>query len=147
MALYLSVGAIALYAALALSPAPRAIARDRPGVASLFRPPLFNFSAEYEDGHVLGFQVGASRDELLRTLIAQYSSTGTLAAACGREPGARPLTVSESFVSPSAGERVRDLLQRDVVCLHVQERKVLVFYIESDRVRRIQLTKVTTEGP
>lgn len=145
VALYASVLVLALYAVLAVSPVPRAIARDRPEVASFFRPPLFNFSADYDDGHVLDFHVGASREELLRTLITEYPQTGMLAAACGREPGARPLTVAESFVSPSSSEAVRQLLERDVVCLHVRERKVLIFRIENERIRSIELTIVRNE--
>lgn len=147
IAFYTFMGGIAVYAVLALSPAPRAIARDRPELAAFFRPPLFNFSAGYEDGHVLDFHIGATREELLRTLISKYSETGTLASACGREPGARPLTVAESYVSPTSREALQLLQQRAVVCLHLHDRKVLIFDIENEHVRRIQLTKVTTELP
>lgn len=147
IALYASIGAIALYAVIGMSPAPRAIARDRPEVASLFRPPLFNFSADYEDGHVLDFQVGASRAELLRTLNTKYSESGMLAASCGRKPGDRPLTVAEAFVSPASSEKAWPLVQRDVVCLHLPERRVLIFQIENERVRKIELTVIKTELP
>jgi hypothetical protein len=145
--IYAPVGTIALYAIIAVSPMPLAIARDRPELASYFRPPLFNFSADYHDGHVLDFNVGATRDELLRTLTERYSETGSLAAACGRDPGARPLTAAESYVRLSSGEKTRSLVQRDVVCLHIPERKVLIFHVENEHVRKIGLTIVRTELP
>ena len=147
ISVHASVGAIALYTIVALSPIPRAIARDRPEVSCYFRPPLFNFSAEYKDGHVLDFNVGASRDELLQTLVELYSERGSLAAACGRDPDARPLTAAESYVSPSSNENARSLMQRDVVCLHIPERKAVIFHFENEHVRSIEITIVRTELP
>lgn len=141
-------GVVVAYILVAMSPIPRAIARDHPEAASFFRPPLFNFSADYEDGAVLGFRVGSSREELMRTLVADYAETGTLAAACGRESGARPLTVAESYVAPSYDEGASAIAQRDVVCLHIPARKmVLIFPISNERVCAIQLTLVRAELP
>ena len=141
------IGGVSLYAALAISPVPRAIARDQPEVAAFFRPPLFNFSAHYEDGHVLTFHIGATRAELLRALVEHHSATGMLAAECGRDPGGRPLTVAGSYVSPSASAEVRALLGRDVVCLHTGEGSVLIFTMNQNHIRSIELRVVGTELP
>ena len=136
------------YTIVAISPITPAIARHHPEAASFFRPPLFNFSADYDDGTVLGFRVGSSRKELLHTLVAGYAETGTLAAACGREPGAKALTVAESYVAPSYDKGATAIVQRDTVCLHVPNRRMLlIFSMVGDHISEIQLALVRTELP
>ncbi len=135
-----------LYIAIAVSPMPREIGRQRPEVASLFRPLLFNFAASYEDGHVLNFRIGLTRDELMRVLLANYAQTGVLAAACGREPGARPLTVAESEVPLSDRNAVGAIVERSVVCLHMPARRmVLIFHVSNGQVGEIRLSFIRNE--
>jgi hypothetical protein len=131
---------------MAVSPAPRELGRQRPEAASLFRPLLFNFAADYEDGSVLDFQVGFTRQELLDTLLGNYARTGVLAAACGRESGAPPLTVAHSQVAPSDRNVVSDLLERDVICLYVPARHiVLIFHVLNGHVDKIKLSYIRNE--
>ena len=137
---------VALYVAVALSPVPQRIARSSPEHASLFRPPWFNFAADYDEGYVLGFQIGSNREQLINTIVTKYAGSGEFAAACGREDGAPPLSVAESYVAAADVERVRGLAQRQVVCLHlVARRMVLIFYLPDDHVRKIELAFVRNE--
>jgi hypothetical protein len=134
------------YGAVAVSPLPERIARHSPERASLFRPPLFNFSAGYDEGAVLGFEIHSSREQVLNTIVTKYAGSGELWAACGREQGAPPLSVADSDVRADAKGEVRKLLEREVVCLHLPARRiVLVFHIPHDELRSIELTYVRNE--
>lgn len=136
----------AVYASVAFSSYPHRVARESPERASLFRPPWFNYFSTYQDGDVLGFKVGASRDELVRTIVSQYGASGLVQAGCGREKGAPPLTVRESDVVASDAEQIRLLAQRQVVCLWLPARRVmLTIGIADDRIHEIELSFVRNE--
>lgn len=134
------------YAAVAVSPLPQRIARQSPERASIFRPPLFNFFADYDEGDVLGFEIHSSREQLLNTIVTKYARSGELAAACGREEGLAPISVSESYVTAEEIGKVRKLLERDVVCLHLRARRiVLIFELPDNQLRKIELAYVRNE--
>jgi hypothetical protein len=130
---------------VALSPLPRQIARNSPEWASVFRPLLFNFAEDYDDGSVLGLTIGSTRDELFGAFKSQYAATGLLQAACGREEGAAPLTVAQSDVN--IGEAgARELLDREVVCLWLPARRImLVLRFLEDRLNNVELSYVRSE--
>jgi hypothetical protein len=83
----------------------------------MFRPPWFNLSSNYYEGNILGFEVGSSREQWLNTFFGKFATGGELDAACGRDESALPLTVAESSVTSSQVDRVRELVQRQAVCL------------------------------
>ena len=135
-----------VYIAIALSPLPRQIARNSPEKASLFRPIWFNFSANYDEGSVLGFKIGSTRDQLFGTLEAQYGATGLLQAACGREEGAPSLTVAESDVTIGEVDVARRLIDREVSCLWLPERRImLILRFGDDNLSAIELSYVLNE--
>jgi hypothetical protein len=143
-----AIGALtaALYGAVALSSVPRAIARNSPENASLFRPVWFNFSAKYQDGSVLGFQTGFSRDQFSEAVVKTYGASAELQVECGREEGAPPLTVAESSVAGSDVVRVGDLAQRPVVCLYLTARRImLIFKFSDDHIKQIDLSFTRNE--
>src|SRR5260370_11953695 len=78
------VGAVlvVLYVAIAVSPAKREIGRDHPEIASAFSPFLFNFSAKYTAGSVLGFEMHSRRSDVISRLKEVYAGRGELLANC-----------------------------------------------------------------
>ena len=136
------------YAGVALSSYPQQIARRSPEQASWFRPPWFNFSSTYNEGNVLGFEVGSNREQWPNAYFRRFATGGELEAACGRADGAPPLTVAESTVTSSQADRVRELVQREAVCLYLPARRIsLIFRFSGDRVHTIQLSIVRNELP
>ena len=136
----------AVYVATALSSLPRQIARSSPERASMFRPPSFNFFAKYDEGRVLGFEIGSAREQLTGTLVAKYRTTGLLQATCGREDGAPPLTVAESDVPVGDPAVVREFISREVSCLWLPARRImLIFWFQDGRLREVELSFVRNE--
>lgn len=142
----IAVAAILAYTAVAASPLPQRIARHSPEQASLFRPPWFNFFADYDEGSVLGFKIGSTREQLVETLVAQYEATGELQAACARGEGAPPLSVADSKVLITDLVGVRRLVDRDVTCLYLPARRImLTLKFRNDLLRSIELAFVRNE--
>jgi hypothetical protein len=145
--LVFAVVVLGVYALVAVSPYPTRLARSHPGLASLFRPPLFNFSAKYSDGSVLDFTVGQSRSDFEAALLHPTGQSPRIGAACGRPSGAPPLTAAESFVVPAATPEVSQILARDIVCLFYSNPSAVLFVrFSAEAVETIELTVVRTEG-
>src|SRR5687768_5622663 len=58
---------VAIYASVSVM-ASTSIGRHRPGLASLFHPPLFNFVHTYVDGNVMDFTIGMTRSDLIKVI-------------------------------------------------------------------------------
>jgi hypothetical protein len=137
---------LAAYLAVAVSSLPQSIARQSPERASYFRPPWFNFASKYESGNVLGFRVGSSTEELVRKVATVNMKGAVVQAECGRERGARPLSVAESFIAATDEPRVSELAQREVLCLSLPARRiVLIFELSKGQVRAIRLSFIRNE--
>jgi hypothetical protein len=137
---------VAVYAAIALSSLPQSIARQSPERASYFRPPWFNFASKYDAGNVLGFRIGSNTEELVRKVAAVDSKGAVIQAECGRDRGARPLSVAESFIAAADEPRVSALAQREVLCLSLPARRVvLIFELSNSQVRVIRLSFIRNE--
>jgi hypothetical protein len=142
----LCVLAAGSYTAVALSSLPQRVARRSPEQASMFRPPWFNFLANYDEGNVLGFEIGSNHEQWITTFFSKFATGGELDAACGRAEGARPLSVAESSVTASQVDRVRELAQGKVVCLFLPARRiVLIFRFSDDALRTIELSFVRND--
>lgn len=81
VAVVLCVLAAGSYTAVSLSPLAQRVARHSPEQASLFRPPWFNFFANYDEGNVLGFEIGSNREQWLTTFFGKFATGGELGAA------------------------------------------------------------------
>jgi hypothetical protein len=137
---------LAAYSVIALSSLPQSIARQSPERASYFRPPWFNFASKYEDGTVLGFRIGSSTKELVRKVAAVGTKGAVVQAECGRDRSARPLSVAESFIAATDEPGVTALAQREVLCLSLPARRVvLIFELSSSQVRVIRLSFIRNE--
>ena len=132
---------VALYFVLALSPLRTAIGRTYPRVASLFSPPLFNFSAAYDSGSVLEFAVGMSRERTFELLKSHYAGRSELLANCvgTRANSLIPVTPSLDVASVYGGG--------EKMCAYLESGRLLVsFTYQSGSVSKIDVTYVRTEG-
>jgi hypothetical protein len=133
-----------VYLGVSISPLPERMARHDPELASYFRPPWFNFNANYSSGRVLNFSVGEDRADFIAALKRQFGGEGILLANCGT--GAR-FSTAASFIPVSDSARAKVVLERDVVCVHFRERKVvLLASFSKDKVRAIELSCIHSEG-
>lgn len=134
----LVVGLIALaYESVAVTPLKALIGRSRPEVAAAFSPPWFNFHAQYSADEVLDFKIGMNREQF-REIVKGYTGVATLAATCGGGTKA-------SMVQLDQPEALA-LLQRDVVCLWSDSRRLsLIFNFRDSRVDRIEVSLVNAE--
>lgn len=129
------------YAAVRLSPMREEIGRTSPALASFFSAPSFNFFAAYETGAVLEFEIGMSRDELMRALEQHYSSLVLLNSSCGGQ-SLRPM-----IVTVEDKELWEELVSRSVICASIRSRDLsLVFYLDAGKLKRIEVAKVTFEA-
>jgi hypothetical protein len=138
--LVISIG-VALYLVLALSPLKTTIGRSYPGVASVFSPPLFNFSASYESGSVLDFFVGMSREQTFSVLKGTYVGRSKLLSNCvgTRANSLIPVTASLDIASAYGGG--------DRLCAYLESGRLLLdFTFQNGAVSRIDLAYVRTEG-
>jgi hypothetical protein len=142
--LVLIVAPLVIYAGVSVSPLPDLIARRDPALASYFSPPGFNFSATYISGSVLGFRVDAERAEFISALKSRYSRTAVLLASCGT--GAL-FNTAESFIPVADSPRAQALLERDLICVDLQQSNLfLTITMSRDKVKTIKLACIHSEG-
>lgn len=138
IALFVSM---ALYGVLALSPLKLKIGRSHPGVASIFSPPLFNFSASYGSGSVLEFSVGMPPEQVLSLLKGNYAGRSKLLSNCVG-------TTANSLIAVTPSLDVASVYGGgDRLCAYLESGRLLLdFSFRNGVVSRINVTYVRTEG-
>lgn len=138
----LGVALVVAYTAIAVSPLKGEIGRRSPALASFFSAPTFNYGAVYERGNVLEFHIGMSRDAFVQALEANYSNVAAARSTCGGDSGYRPM-----YVTMHDREDWDKLVRRDVVCVYVRSKSmVMFFYFTDDALSRVKISVVRMES-
>lgn len=144
MVKWLVITMIVLYLAGTISPLPRFLGRSYPSFASLFYPPSFNFHEIYEDGSVLGFLVGSSKQTAAANLDAIGMAAIKLNNQCGMSVRQEP-----NFVTFMSGAELMKWGEgRQVWCLRFLEKRnlSLELYFVDETIEKVRLIKVNFEG-
>jgi hypothetical protein len=130
------------YLLIAISPLKKTIGRNHPEVASLFSPPLFNFSTSYDSGSVLGFDVSSAQQDVFERLRSVYAGKSNLLVNCvvTHADSVVPIT-PELDISATYGGG-------DKICVSLDGgRLILDFMLRGTTVSSIELAYIRTEGP
>ena len=142
MLLVLFLVLLLAYVLVAISPLKNMIGRTHPEVASLFSPPLFNFSASYDSGSVLGFDVSSSQQEVFERLRSVNAGKSNLLANCvvTHADSVVPITAELDIAAAYGGG--------DKICVSLNRGRVLLdFMLRGSNVSSIELSYIRTEGP
>jgi hypothetical protein len=130
------------YALVAVSPLKKTIGRNHPGVASLFGPPLFNFSASYDSGSVLGFDVNSAQQDVIERLRSVYAGKSNLLVNCAvtHADSIVPITQELDIAATYGGGKK--------ICVSLDGGRLLLdFMFRATTVSSIELAYLRTEGP
>jgi hypothetical protein len=129
------------YAAVALSPLKDEIGRRSPQWASAFDPPFFNFANEYEQGSVMGFQVGMSKPALFAALTENYADRADLTVDCRVATANSLIKIApETDIAAVYGGGPR-------LCVRLDSRRLAAdFHFREDVVSRIGVRYIRSES-
>jgi hypothetical protein len=130
------------YLLIAISPLKQMIGRTHPEIASLFSPFLFNFSASYDSGSVLGFHVNGSQHDVFLRLQSAYAGRSNLLVNCmvKQVDSIVPITRTTDVATIYGGG--------EKVCVSLDHGRVsLDFALRGTVVSRIDLAYIRSELP
>lgn len=113
------------------------VGRSSPRIASLLKPPLFNFDATYRNGQVLVFRVGMSKREMQELIDRERRLE--VDPSCWNEP------LASGASSYTRGEIAEAIERNSVSCIRYKGEGLLIIKTTGDAISEIQSSYIRNE--